>query len=203
MGNRDLVSHLIRSGVLRTPRIVEAFVRCDRIRFVPEEYSEYAYEDRPLPIGEAQTISQPYTVAFMLELLRPEEGNRILDVGSGSGWTTALLSCCVGESGWIEGVERIDELVRLGRENLSRCEIANATIEKAPPDVLGKPSRIYERILVSASATQLPPPLIEQLAPGGILVIPIENSIWRIVKRHNGTLDSTEYPGFRFVPLVV
>lgn len=203
MTNRDLVTHLIEVGVLHTPRIINAFVVCDRIHFIPLELSESAYDDHPLPIGEGQTISQPYTVAFMLELLQPEYGNTILDIGSGSGWTTALLSRCVGEGGYVEGLERMDELVKLGQNNLVRCAITNASIEKASVDTLGKPMHRYNRILVSASADELPHTLIDQLEIGGILVIPIRSSIWRFVKRINGTIESTEFPGFRFVPLII
>ena len=85
--NRELINAMITSGVLKTPRIIDAFQKIDRKYFVPEAFSEHIYIDRPLPIGRDQTISQPSTVAFMLELLLPEEGSKVLDIGSGSGWT--------------------------------------------------------------------------------------------------------------------
>lgn len=138
----------------------------------------------------------------MLELLRPLEGEKILDVGTGSGWTTALLASVVGKEGFVEGVERIPPLVEYGLKSLKRARIHNASIELAEHGILGKPGHLYDRILVSASAEELPMKLLEQLKPGGIMVIPIQESVWRITKEENGVLNGYELPGFRFVPLI-
>ncbi len=129
--NKELVEHLIKRGVLKTPKIIEAFKKIDRKDFVKEEFLEEAYFDTPLPIGFGQTISQPYTVAFMLELLEPKEGDTVLDIGSGSGWTTALLAYIVGNKGKVIGVERIKELVEFGKKNLAKYKFKNAHIELA------------------------------------------------------------------------
>lgn len=201
--NQQLIEHLIASGVLRSPHLIEAFRRCDRIVFIPQEYLSQAYIDHPIPIGEGQTISQPYTVAIMLEMLRPEPGNRVLDIGSGSGWTTALLASAVGNDGFVEGLERVSSLVEYGRRNLQKGDITNALIHSADPFVLGKPGHRYDRILVSASAPQMPTELFDQLKPGGILVVPVRDSIWRITKDQSGKIELYELPGFRFVPLIV
>ncbi|MDD5117649.1 MAG: protein-L-isoaspartate O-methyltransferase [Sulfuricurvum sp.] len=203
LGNEQLIHHLIAAGVLRTQSLIDAFKKCDRIFFVPQEYFSYAYEDRPLPIGKAQTISQPYTVAIMLELLAPQIGNRVLDIGSGSGWTTALLATAVGASGSVEGIEIVHSLVEYGNNNLAKADIPNASIKLGDATYLGKPGEVYDRILVSASATEMPLQLFDQLKPGGILVIPIQNSIWRFIKQENGSIDSYELPGFVFVPLIL
>lgn len=203
LGNEQLIHHLIAAGVLRTQSLIDAFKKCDRIFFVPQEYFSYAYEDRPLPIGKAQTISQPYTVAIMLELLAPQIGNRVLDIGSGSGWTTALLATAVGASGSVEGIEIVHSLVEYGNNNLAKADIPNASIKLGDATSLGKPGEVYDRILVSASATEMPLQLFDQLKPGGILVIPIQNSIWRFIKQENGSIDSYELPGFVFVPLIL
>jgi protein-L-isoaspartate(D-aspartate) O-methyltransferase len=201
--NKQLIDHLIRAGVLRSSSLIDAFEHCDRILFVPEELRAEAYGDYPLQIGARQTISQPYTVAIMLEMLHPESGDNVLDIGSGSGWTTALLASAVGDEGFVEGLERIPALVEYGRSSLQKAHIRNASITVVNPSVLGKPGHTYERILVSASADKMPVSLFDQLKAGGVLVIPVANSIWRISKDNNGKIDLYELPGFRFVPLIV
>lgn len=201
--NQQLIDHLIRSGVLRSPSLIDAFKQCDRILFVPEELHTEAYGDYPLQIGAGQTISQPYTVAIMLEMLHPRAGDKILDIGSGSGWTTALLATAIGENGFVEGIERVSYLVEYGRKNLKKMHITNASIELAESSVLGKPGNRYDRILISASAPHMPLPLFDQLKPDGILVIPVGNSIWRITKDQTGKISTYELPGFVFVPLIV
>jgi len=200
--NQELVDYMIATGVLYTPALIIAFRRCDRMLFVPEELYTETYGDYPLSIGMGQTISQPTTVAIMLELLHPQAGNRILDIGSGSGWTTALLASIVGDEGFVEGVERIPSLVEYGRNSLARADVHNASMEFADPHVLGKPGYLYDRILVSASASTMPNSLLKQLKPGGIMVIPILESVWRITKGKDEKIASYELPGFRFVPLI-
>jgi protein-L-isoaspartate(D-aspartate) O-methyltransferase len=201
--NQELVNQMLTRGVLYTPVLTQAFLRYDRIDFIPKEFCNEAYYDGPLPIGEGQTISQPSTVAIMLELLSPQAGDKVLDIGSGSGWTTALLASIVGEDGFVEGFERIPFLVKYGQDSLSRANISNASIDLAKDGVLGNPEHLYDCILVSASATQVPVALFEQLKTGGIMVIPILSSVWRFKKEEGGTISAYELPGFRFVPLIV
>lgn len=187
--------------MLRTPRIVEAFEAIDRKRFVPETLLPFCYEDAPLPIGEGQTISQPTTVAFMLELLQVRPGEHVLDIGSGSGWTAALLGHLVGPSGSVLGLERVAELVRWGAQNLAPFGFGNVRIEQAA-EQLGVPGERFDAILVSASAETVPTELLEQLEEGGRLVIPVRNSLFRFYKRPSGEIEQEEYPGFVFVPLI-
>jgi len=199
---QTLIDSMVLNDALRTPRIMEAFKEVDRKYFVPESFDEYIYIDAPLPIGEDQTISQPSTVSFMLELLEPREGDKILDIGSGSGWTTALLCYIAGESGSVEGLERKDALVEKGRENLAKFDFGpHCTIQKAG-ERLGRPGETFDKILVSASSSEIPEELFEQLKPGGVLVIPVRNSIFRFRKLSDGRITKEEYPGFRFVPLI-
>ncbi len=199
--NKELVEHLVNLGVLRTPKIIEAFLNIDRKYFVPEELQDMAYADTALPIGFGQTISQPYTVAFMLELLQAQESDIVLDVGSGSGWTTALLAYIVGKDGFVYGKELIDELVLFGQENLSKLNIKNAKISKADKDVLGDPKHApFDRILVSAASDELPIQLVEQLKDEGTMVIPIENKICKIIKLDEIIKEC--FQGFTFVPLI-
>jgi protein-L-isoaspartate(D-aspartate) O-methyltransferase len=199
---RALLDGMIVNGVLHSPQIIAAFEKVDRKYFVPDDLKELTYLDRPLPIGEGQTISQPSTVAFMLELLEPHTGQKILDIGSGSGWTTSLLCKIVGEQGSVLGLERIDALVERGHENLSKFGFGKqCRIEKAA-EVLGRPGEIFDRILVSASSEEVPTALFTQLNVGGILVIPIKNTIFRFTKLSEEEISKEAYPGFRFVPLV-
>lgn len=200
----DLINHLENNTkVLKRKELKDAFVAIDRRDFVPKEYLSEAYEDYPLPIGYGQTISQPTTVAFMLELLEPNKGENILDVGAGSGWTTALLSHIVGSEGEVHGVEIISELAKLGEKNIKKYNFKNTTISLIDnKKIRFLSSAQFDKILVSASVDSVPKELIEQLKDSGIMVIPIKNSIWRIEKIGDKT-NIKKFPGFAFVPLIV
>ncbi len=198
----ELVDAMISSGMLRSPLIIDAFRTIDRKYFVPDEYIDETYIDAPLPIGNYQTISQPSTVAFMLEKLDPQDSNRVLDIGSGSGWTTALLCYIVGDKGSVTGVERIESLVEQGKNNLSKFRFnSHCHIERAG-EKLGLPGEQFDRILVSASADDTPEELFRQLKIGGILVIPIRESIFKFTKISETEIKKEEFYGFVFVPLI-
>lgn len=198
----SLIDHLQRTGVLKTKAIIQAFLNIDRRNFVPKELLDSSYDDKPLPIGSGQTISQPYTVSFMLELLDVHRGDKVLDVGCGSGYTTALLAELVGAKGHVIGVEIVPELVVMGKHNLHTYNFMHAEIRQAS-DVLGLPEEApYDRILVSATTVELPVDLILQLKCGGRMVIPIGNAIWKIEKYTDARLKIEKYPGFTFVPLI-
>lgn len=200
-----LINQLIKDGHLKTDAIIEAFSEIQRIEFVPEEFELQADVNIALPIGYGQTVSQPLTVAFMLELLDPRKGQKILDVGSGSGWTTALLSHIVGKDGKVYAVERKDELVEFGRKNADKygyvkegiAEFSNADgtkglSEKAP----------FDRIIVSASADEIPEALKDQLEIGGKMVIPVGDTVYFLEKKGEKEFSEQTFPGFSFVPLV-
>ncbi len=195
--NRELVKHLIDRGVLKTERIVKAFLKVDRADFVRSGFLDSAYGDFPLPIGQGQTISQPYTVAFMFELLQPEEDSLILDVGCGSCWTTALLAT-IAKEGKVIGVEIVKELVEFCKSNLNRYGFGNIEIyhsDKLPPS-----DGSYDRILVSAAARELPEELVNAMKDNAIMVIPIRSSIFKVEKRNNNLMMEEHY-GFAFVEL--
>ena len=198
--HEDLVRHLVHNGALLSPHIIAAFVNVDRKDFVRADTDpSVIYANHPLPIGEGQTISQPSTVAFMLELLHPQAGEKILDAGSGSGWTTALLAHIVGTEGAVYGVEIVPALVDFGARNLAKYNFSHATILPAGKEY-GLPKYApFDKILVSAAGKVLPQNLIAQLAPDGVLVMPVEHAIVRYSKK---TDTAESFHGFSFVPLI-
>lgn len=187
---------------MATSPIGKAFKTIARESFLPHEVKDDAHIDAPLPIGFGQTNSQPTTVRMMLQWLEVEPGNKILDVGSGSGWTTALLSYLAGPKGKVYAVEKIPELVEFGRENAQRAGIKNAKFFQAAK-AFGLPKYApYDRILVSASAEKLPNDLIKQLEIGGKMVIPVQYDVLEIEKAGTDSFETITHSGFRFVPLV-
>lgn len=198
--HHDLSLYLQRQGVLTSPLLIASFNAVDRKDFVPASLHDEAYEDYPLAIGAGQTISQPYTVAFMLELLELQKEDKVLDIGCGSGWTTALIAHAAS-AGSVTGLERIPELLELARSNLAPYRFANVRLQLAKR-ALGIPGETFDKILVSAAAEVLPFELVEQLKPGGIMVIPIQNEIAVIYKQEGQHFVKKDYYGFRFVPLI-
>ena len=201
----SLTQELIDSGYLKTDSVIRAFAAVDRKKFIPRDLGEVAYRNIPLPIGHGQTISQPLTVAFMLERLDVKDGNTVLDVGSGSGWTTALLAHIVGDHGKVVGMEVIEELCLIGRKNVAKfgyiqngiaeiiCKNAKDGFEKYAP---------YDRILVSAGSKSVPQALKDQLIIGGKMVMPVGNEIVCLEKISSEDFSEQSFPGFSFVPFV-
>lgn len=180
----------------------QAFHHIPRSNFLPRAVRKNADEDYPLPIGYGQTNSQPSTVRAMLRWLHVNEGDKVLDVGSGSGWTTALLAYLTGPKGHIDATERIPELLAFGQKNCDRLGIANVSFHRATA-LLGWPAAApYDRILVSASANNLPLDLVAQLKMGGTMVIPVQNEILEITRTPDTTVSVITHPGFIFVPLL-
>ena len=202
-----LIEKLIKDGYLKTPTIIDAFNKIDRADFVPENLREVAYANQALPIGEGQTISQPLTVAFMLELLQPKKGDKILDVGSGSGWQAALLSEIVGDEGKIISIERISNLKLMAESNIEKYKFLTKGITKV---ILGdgrdgyKEGAPYDKIIVAASAKdEIPYAWKEQLKIGGKIVAPLGQSIIIIEKIGQSEFVEKSFFGFTFVPLLV
>jgi len=200
-----LIDSLIDEGWLRTSRIIEAFRKIKRVDFLPENLKNLAELNEALPIGFGQTISQPLVVAFMIEKLKPEEGDKILDVGSGSGWTSALLAEIVGQEGKVIAIEIIPELKEFGGKNTAKYNfIKEGRAEFICADGSeGYPREApFDKILASATAEKLPSVWKEQLKIGGRIVTPIVSSIWLFCKKSEEEFEETEYPGFAFVPLI-
>lgn len=202
---QELLDRLIEENFLKTPLIIEAFKKNNRADFLPAELKDEAGNNVPLPIGFGQTNSQPLTVAFMLELLEPRPGEKILDIGAGSGWTSALLAYCVGEQGRIYAIERIPELYEFGKNNVAKYNyivkrIVKWYCEDGINGLLGQAP--FDKILASASASEIPAAWKEQLKIGGKMVVPIKNSIWLITKKSDKEFNQEEFFGFSFVPLI-
>jgi len=201
-----LVNDLIKNGYLKTDLIIDAFSEINRMEFVPKELESEADSNIALPIGFGQTISQPLTVAFMLELLDPRRDQKILDVGSGSGWTTALLSYIVGSQGKVIGIEMLDELKKFGEKNVDKYGYVKKGIAEfytADGSIGFPPGAPFDRILVSAAADKVPQALKDQLKIGGKMVMPVKNSLVYLEKKSEQDFYKEDYPGFAFVPLIV
>ncbi|HWJ09204.1 MAG TPA: protein-L-isoaspartate O-methyltransferase [Nocardioides sp.] len=201
------------------PRIAAAFAAVPRARFLPPDQQRFADVDRALPIGYDVTNSQPSTVRAMLALLDVRPGDRVLDVGCGSGWTTALLAHLTSPGGHVTGVEIIPEVLASCRRSLGIVPdekhrnspqpgafdpgLPHVELHQAVPGELGWPAGApYDRVLVSADAEHVPVPLIEQLTPDGILVGPVRGRMLRIRRRSGTTPEVEEHGRYVFVPLV-
>lgn len=184
-------------------QVADAMRASDRRGFLPASERRFADSDHPLPIGLGQTSSQPSTVAAMLRLLDVPVGARVLDVGSGSGWTTAILARLVGPGGSVLGLERHEDLVRFGAGNLAAQDLPWARIEQAEPGRLGRAvDGGYDRILVSASAARLPDALVEQLGAGGRMVVPVRHTMVLVERTAAGDVRVSEHGAYSFVPLI-
>lgn len=195
---------------METPAIIAAFREIDRKDFVLPAYQAKSHSDKPLSIGYGQTISQPTTVAIMLELLSPQRGEKFLDVGSGSGWTTALLARIGSPAGKVYALERLPEIAEFGEKNVAKYGFIKKGIVRifCRDGYLGLPEYApFDRILVSAAAEKVPDSLLEQLKIGGRMVIPIskmnETQEITVIDRHGAVeFEKKSYPGFFFVPLL-
>ncbi len=193
MRHRNQIADDVRAALQSVPRE----------RFLPAELRPFAAEDRPLPLGHGQTNSQPTTVAHMITLLEARAGDKVLDVGCGSGWTTALLGHLVGRTGTVYGVELIDELVETARHNLAPLDQGWVSVTAAAANVLGLPEQApFDKILVSAESHRLPEPLVEQLASPGRMVVPVSERMV-VVDRDAAGQDTVRRLGrYSFVPLI-
>ncbi len=195
---QELLKHLEQEGFSR--EIINSFKQVERQDFVPNHYKEQAYENMALPMGYGQTISQPSTIAFMLDKLELEDGLKILEVGSGCGYVIALLDSLV-ENFELYGTEIVEKLVHDSRYRLSGKQ--NIYIHHTQQDIGLPDQALFDRILVSAAAeSSLPQELIDQLKQDGVIVCPVRHCIIKAKKEKGGEIMAEEYPDFAFVPLI-
>jgi protein-L-isoaspartate(D-aspartate) O-methyltransferase len=209
-----LIANLTKQGTLRTPRIIQALQKVPRGKFLSTDSQEYSANDTPLPIGQGQTISAPHIVAIMNEALQLQTGQKILEVGAGSGWHAATLAEIIApkeaprsEWGHVYTVEINQTLADMARKNIMNTGYSDRVsiilgdgsrgyVEKAP----------YDRILVACAAPEIPKPLIEQLKSGGIIIIPVGSAalfqtLLKVTKEADGKLKEESLSGVSFVPL--
>jgi protein-L-isoaspartate(D-aspartate) O-methyltransferase len=198
----QMVARQIRARGIHAPRVLDAMAVVPRHQFVPPESAASAYSDEPLPIGGGQTISQPFMVAAMADAALLNGSERVLEIGAGSGYQAAVLSLLAQE---VVVVELQPELARACRDRLARLGYSNVLVEEGDGSLGWPPHAPYQAIIVSAAAPAVPSPLVEQLAEGGRLVIPVGNTeqqdLLRVLKR-DGNMKRESLFACRFVPLL-
>jgi protein-L-isoaspartate(D-aspartate) O-methyltransferase len=195
--------HLKRRGITE-PHILDAFLEVPREAFIAGNNVHLAYGDHPLPIEAGQTISQPYIVGLMIQAAGIKRGDRVLEVGAGSGYAAAVISRIAGQ---VIGIERQPELVAVARQRLEKLGYDNVEIVEGDGTKGWRDGAPYDAILAAASGSHVPRPLVEQLAPGGRIVMPVGDPGWvqqliKVTKTDDGTLIQQDLGGVRFVPLI-
>jgi protein-L-isoaspartate(D-aspartate) O-methyltransferase len=202
VSRQRMVESQLHARGIADERVLQAMAGVPRHEFAPERYRDQAYEDHPLPIGEGQTISQPYIVGLMLEMLSIKDGDRVLEVGTGSGYVTALLAELAGQ---VFSVERHCTLANDARELLGRLGYKNVTVIIGDGSLGFAAGAPYDAILVSAAAAEVPPMLVAQLAEAGRMVMPVgppDAQQLQLIRLRNGQPQTTLRELCRFVPLV-
>ena len=199
-----MVERQLKRRGITEPEILDAFRAVPREAFIGDKHAHLAYGDHPLPIEAGQTISQPYIVALMIQAAQIKRGDKVLEVGAGSGYAAAVISRIAER---VIGIERQHELVGVARERLKRLGYENVEIVEGD-GTKGWPAEApYDAILAAASGSHVPNTLIEQLAPNGTIVMPIGDPGWvqqlvKVTKKHGGSIEQSDLGGVRFVPLI-
>jgi protein-L-isoaspartate(D-aspartate) O-methyltransferase len=200
----NLVKQLILEKRIKTKEVKKAFLDVSREDFLPENKKKYAYIDTPLEIGNGQTISAPHMVAIMVEGLYIKKGQKILEIGAGSGYHAAIVSKLVGKTGHVYTIERYSALVENAKKNLEKSKIKNVTVEKGDGSEGLEKYAAYDRIYVTCAAPDIPQPLIEQLKENGKLMIPVGRMLSQLIliEKIKGKIKRKNLGGCAFVPLV-
>lgn len=200
-----LIDKLIQDGYVKSQSIIDACKAVDRRDFIPDDLKDRAYENVALPIGYKQTISQPLVVVFMLELLGIRSGEKVLEIGTGSGWKTALLAQLVGDQGRVYSIERVGELQNIAKKHLAKYAFEEKGVLAliGGDGFYGYPEHApYDKIIAAASAKEIPDAWKEQIKIGGRIVAPVGDSIVVMDKIGPNQFETISYFGFSFVPLI-
>lgn len=200
----DLILYLKNSKFLTDERVESALRKIPRHEFVPESELDYAYDNEPLSLMKNQTISQPGVVTRMTEWLNVKNGQNILEIGTGSGWQSAILSYLVG-TGTVYSIERHSELVKFAQENLKKLNIDNVHVILGDGTLGYSQASPFDRIIITAACTEIPLSLIEQLSENGLIIAPVGDSSQSLVllqKTSKGMVEIKKQSKYVFVPLV-
>lgn len=208
-----MIADQLRARGIVMRRVLDAMRAVPRHLFVSHELQEKAYDDEALPSKEGQTISQPFMVAVMTQVLDVRPGMRVLELGTGTGYQTAVLAHLVGDTGRVYTIERVPSLAAFAKNRLDAMHVANVRYRVGdgsagwPADLWDLPGEVFfDRILVTAGAPAVPHPLLHQLKPGGIMVVPVGDgecqTLRRLTKRMDSAIDESESISCRFVPLL-
>lgn len=201
---KRLIDHWQSSGMIKDKKVIEAFKAIPREKFIPEEYISQAYGDYPLSIGKGQTISQPTTVMLMTEALELKKGDKVLEVGAGSGYQAAIISKIVGEKGKVITTEIVSELAELARNDIKKLKIKNIKIVHYDGGQGYKKESPYDKIIITAACPEIPSKLINQLKENGIIIAPVGDLFsQQMIKgiKKKGYLETKSLGYFMFVPL--
>ena len=200
--NRVFIEQLVQDGRIKNKAIINAFFKIDRINFIPPDFQDETYFDIPLPIFSGMTTSQPSTIAFMLEKLRPKKSEKILEIGTGSGYLTALLSVLAGEKGKVFSIEYFPELRDFAESNLRRYDFKNVMLFAGDGKNGFSQEAPFDKIISSAEVKEIPRAWEEQLKTGGFLLTPIDSKIVLAKKVAKDKFNAEFFSAFSFVPLL-
>jgi protein-L-isoaspartate(D-aspartate) O-methyltransferase len=203
--NDKLIQGIRYLEYLKSKNVEDALRKYRREFFVPENCRQLAYRDFPISIGFNQTISQPSTVVAMTEALEIKQGEKVLEIGTGSGWQSAILSYLVGEKGHVYTIEILEELAEFARSNLNKVGIKNVEVIVKDGSLGLKEKAPFDKIIVTAACPDVPGPLLEQLKVNGMMVLPIGNLYLQemlVIKKLKDKIEKKSIGDFMFVPLV-
>lgn len=203
---KDELASFWRSAKMADKKVLDAFMKVPREQFVPDELREIAYEDFPLPIYCGKTISQPTTTIIMINALELKEGDRVLEVGTGSGYHAALTAMTIGAAGKVITLEVVPELVNFARENLAKAGIANVTVVEEDGSQGYEKEAPFDRIIVTAACPEIPKALLDQLKPNGVIVAPVgslhSQEMTKLKKKADSSIQKESLGEFVFLPMI-